>query len=141
MPARTTKRRTSEPEYRLLLTPMLAERTQTIVTLLVLETTKAFATYRYELSVEERFEGKSLHLAILGFRTPQLSLPGSGPARFERQYPHWRGTYTISLTGIDGRTNDFSVRVGPKRIEVLKAPREPFVQFITETNRWSESQM
>jgi hypothetical protein len=141
MPRRTTKGKTGEQtEYRLLLLPTLAERTQTIVTHLVLETTKAFASYRYELSVEERLEGRSLHLSVLGFRTPKLSLPGSGPARFEREYPHWRGTYQISITGIDGRTNEFSVRVGPKHIEVLKAPRQPFVQFFTETSSWSETQ-
>jgi hypothetical protein len=139
MPPRKTKGGASQPEYRLLLTPTLDERTQTVVTLVVLETSKAFASYRYELSVEEHFEGKSLTLSILGFRTPKLSLPAYGPAQFERQYPVWRGTYAVTIKGIDGRTNVFSVRVGPKRIELLKSPRQPFVEFITETSRWSES--
>jgi hypothetical protein len=109
-----------------------------MMTLLVLETVKTFATFRYELSVEEHLEGKDLTLSILGFRTPRLSLPAAGPARYEREYQNLRGTYAVTVKGIDGRASAFSVRIGPKKVEVLKAPRHPFVDLVTDQETWEQ---
>ncbi len=138
MPRTSQTRATAGPEYRLLITPRLSERTQEVTTLVVLETVKVFATFRYELTVEEHLEGKELTFAILGFRTPRLSLPAAGPARFEREYPGLRGTYTVTVKGIDGRTSTFSVKIGQKKVEVLKSPRHPFVQVLTHQESWEQ---
>lgn len=123
-------------QYRLLITPHLAERTQTIVTRVVLETTKTFATFRYELSVREKIATDAIRLAVLGFKTPQLTLPASGPARFQKDYDALSGTYTLVVEGIDGRENSFSIRISSAKVEVLKMPRKSFVQIVTELSHW-----
>jgi hypothetical protein len=133
-----SRRAAREPDYRLLVSRHLAERTQKQLMQIVLETTKVFATFQYELSVDERLEGKTLHLIIRGFLTPHLNLPSAGPARFVREYEDWKGTYQIVIQGIDGRTNEFTIRASPKKIEVVKAPRQAFVQVHTNHTSWSQ---
>jgi hypothetical protein len=137
MPRQQTTRTREEPEYRLLITPRIAERTQRSMTLVVLETTKAFATFRYELSVKAEQTASSLRFTVLGFRTPQLSLPASGPARFEQEFEHLDGTFEVSVKGIDGRTTSFSLRITPEQVKVLKAPRKSFVQIATTLTQWN----
>jgi len=137
MPARPSAKEKTDPEYRLLVAPHLAERTLQYVTRVILETTRTFATFRYELSVEENIDAESISLAILGFKTPHLTLPAAGPARFQKDYEWLKGTYTIHIKGIDGRENSFSLRITPKKVELVKSPRKPFVQVVTDASRWN----
>jgi hypothetical protein len=136
MPARSSAKERVEPEYRLLIAPHLAERTLRYVTRVILETTKTFATFPYELSVREEIDDDSITLAVLGFKTPHLTMPAPGPARFRKEYENLRGTYTVLIAGIDGRENSFSIRISPKKVELLKSPRKPFVQIVTDASRW-----
>jgi len=137
MPRPQTTRTREEPEYRLLITPHIIERTQQPATLVVLETTKAFATFRYELSVDAKVTPSSLHLTVLGFRTPRLSLPAAGPARFQQEYEHLRGTFDLTVRGIDGRSTSFSLRITPGQVKLLKSPRKSFVQIATTISQWN----
>lgn len=137
MPRQQSTRTREEPEYRLLIMPHVVERTQRSATLVVLETVKAFATFRYELSVKAEVKASSLHFAVLGFRTPQLSLPASGPARFEQAIEHLNGTFEVSIKGIDGRTTSFSLHITPEQVKVVKAPRKSFVQIATTLTQWN----
>ena len=107
MPTRTSAKEKTEPEYRLLVAPHFAERTLHYVTRMILETTRTFATFRYELSVEEEIDPGSIALSILGFKTPHLTLPAAGPARFQKDYEGLKGTYTVIVQGIDGREDTF----------------------------------
>lgn len=136
MPARTSAKEKTEPEYRLLVAPHFAERTLHYVTRVILETTRTFATFRYELSVEENIDPGSITLSIIGFKTPHLTLPAAGPARFQKDYEGLKGTYTVIIEGIDGRVNSFSIRITPKKVELVKSPRTPFVQVVTDASRW-----
>lgn len=137
MPARKPAGTPRAPEYRVLIAPHLAERTQHYVTRLILETTKTFATFRYELSVEESVGPDSIRLVVLGFKTPHLTLPASGPARFQKDYDGLKGLFTVTVAGIDGRENRFSVRVTPERVELVSPPRNSFVQIVTDNARWT----
>ena len=132
---KSTKSRT-EPEYRLLVVPHISERTQRPTTLVVLETTKAFATFRYELSVKADANPGTLHLTVLGFRTPRLTLPSAGPARFEKEYNELKGPLEITIQGIDGRTTTFALRVAPGKVELLKKPRASFATVTTDLSQW-----
>lgn len=132
MPRQKVARSREDPEYRLLITPHVTERTQRPTTLFLLETVKAFATFRYELSVDTQVSDDTIHIKVLGFRTPRLSLPSSGSARYEREFEHLDGTYAVTLQGIDGRSNTFTVRFAPGEVEVLKKPRSSFVVLTTE---------
>lgn len=137
MPRQQTSRTREEPEYRLLVTPHTVERTQQPSTLVVLETTKVFASFRYELSVDARVTPSSLHFTVLGFRTPNLSLPAAGPARFQHEYERLNGTIDVSIQGIDGRSTSFSLRITPGQVKLLKAPRKTFVQIATSLSQWN----
>jgi hypothetical protein len=120
----------SEVEYRLMVAPHLNERRQIRTTLLTIETTKTFASFRYELSVMERWEGKSLHLKIAGLKAPQLSLPASGTAQFVREYDNLKGKHDITIENMDGTENTFTINVTTKRIDALKVPKNPFIQLV-----------
>jgi hypothetical protein len=137
MPARKTARAPEEPEYRLLIASCLAERNQQYVTRVILETTKAFASFRYELSVEEYIAKDTLRFTVLGFKAPQLTLPACGPARFQKSYDGLHGTYSLVVEGIDGRSNTFTVKISPKKVELLKSPRQCFVAIETDASRWT----
>jgi hypothetical protein len=139
MPARKTGKTPELPEYRLLVAPHLAERTQHYVTRVILETTRTFATFRYELSVEETLESGSIRLVVLGFKTPHLTLPAAGPARFQRDYEGLQGDYTMTIQGIDRRENRFSLRITPHKVELIAPPRNAFVQITTDHGHWTTS--
>jgi hypothetical protein len=137
VPRRSAAGDKKEPEYRLLVTPHLAERTQQFVTRIILETTKTFATFRYELSVGEKIVPGAILISVLGFKTPHLTLPQSGPARFQRDYEGLKGTYALTIEGIDRRSTTFSVRISMKKVDLIKSPRNTFVQLITDAARWT----
>lgn len=128
----------SGPEYRLLITPHINERTQKPGTLVVLETTKAFASFQYELSVKEEVEGKSIQYTILGLKAPHLSLPSAGHAQFAREYENLKGTYTFAVEGLDGAVHESSVKIGAGKVELVKPPASRFVTVFTEESRWIE---
>lgn len=136
MPARSSAKEQVEPEYRLLIAPHVAERTLRNVTRVILETTKTFATFSYELSVGEEIDDGSISLSVLGFKTPHLTMPAPGPARFRKEYEGLHGMYTLVITGIDGRQNSFSLRISPKKVELLTSPRKSFVQIVTDASHW-----
>jgi hypothetical protein len=136
MPRQKSTKSRTEPEYRLLVVPHVSERTQRPTTLVVLETTKAFATFRYELSVKADAAPGTLHLTVLGFRTPQLTLPSAGPARFEKEYNELHGPLEITIQGIDGRTVSFSLHIAPGKVELAKKPRASFATVTTDLSQW-----
>ena len=126
------KKKLDEPEYLLRIAPTYVEREQKYKTLLILETTKLFSNFRYDLSVREEFDKKSLHFKVLGLRPPQLSLPAVGRARFVREFDNLRGTYDVAIEGLDGRVNTFSVKFTSKKMQLLKSPASPFVDIIID---------
>lgn len=130
MPEMTRKKKKEGPEYRLIISPHFSEREQKYHTMITIETSMVFSSFRYELSVEEERNDNRIHLKVLGLRTPRLSLPAAGPALFSREYNDLRGTYDIAVEGLDGRVNSFSVKISPKHVEVLKSPHERFVEIV-----------
>jgi hypothetical protein len=87
-------------------------------TLFVLETTQAFAAFRYELSVQEKIEGRSITFTILGLKAPGLNLPSAGRAQFTREFSDLKGTYAVTVVGLDGRATSFPLSVGKGRVEL-----------------------
>lgn len=126
-------------EYRLLILSRFHEREQHHKTRILLETTKAFASFQYELSVHATREERTLRYKILGLSAPSLSLPASGPARFEREYDDLKGTTDIVIEGLDGSTNTFSVDIAPGSVRVLHKPKHMFVELVVDENRWTSS--
>jgi len=116
-------------EYRLVITPSFDEREQKYKTLVQLETTKLFANFRYELSVKEERAARQIRYTVLGLKAPQLSLPAVGHAQFSRLYEDLKGIYEVSVQGLDGAVNTFSIRIRPDRVELLKKPPRTFIQL------------
>jgi hypothetical protein len=121
-----------EREFRLLITSRFHEREQRHKTRILLETTKVFASFQYELSVQSTREDRTLRYKILGLSAPSLSLPASGPARFEREYDDLHGTTDIVIERLDGSTNTFSVDIAPGTVRVLHQPKDAFVEIVVD---------
>ncbi len=136
--ARQESKETSE--YRLLITPQYNERGQKYTTLFLLETVKSFASFRYDLSVEETMDKKTIKYRVLGLRTPQLSLPATGHAQFMREYDNLKGTYQVVIEGLDGKINAFSVRIAPQQVRLVSSPPQPFITICTDRGTWSDKQ-
>jgi hypothetical protein len=122
--------KTPDFDYRLTISPHVNERQNTPTTVITIETTKAFASFRYELSVKEETNGKEIRYTILGLKAPQLSLPASGTAQFRREYEHLKGKCTILVESLDGTTNEFAVNISGENIRILKSPKTPFIELI-----------
>lgn len=128
-----SRKKSKAAEYRLLITPHRNERTRKPTTLVVLETAQAFAAFRYELTVEESLQEHSLRLKVLGLKAPPLNLPEAGRARFAREYENLKGTYDVTVTGLDGRASTCTVTIAPGRVELLKSPASSVLQIATTT--------
>ena len=125
-------------EYRLLITPQFNERGQKFTTLFLLETVKSFASFRYELSVEETLDKKTIRYKVLGLKTPQLSLPATGHAQFSREYENLKGTYEVVIEGLDGKSNTFSVRIAAQQVRLMSSPSQSFISVCTDRGAWSD---
>ena len=121
---------TTPPEYRLLVSRQLNERLQAPTLRIILETGQLFASFRYELSVEEHRERNKLRFRILGLRAPQISLPGAGHARFMKEYDDLTGRCTITVVGLDGTETTCAVHVDPNTIRVASRPSTPHVTLL-----------
>jgi hypothetical protein len=127
-----------DSEYRLLITPQFNERGQKYTTLFLLETVKSFASFRYDLSVEETVDKKTIKYRVLGLKTPQLSLPATGHAQFMREYDNLKGTYQVVIEGLDGKVNSFSVRIAPQQVRLVSTPSQSFIRICTDRGAWSD---
>ena len=122
-------------EYRLKVFPLFNEREHRYKTKFVLETTQSFASFVYDLSVNENIDGNTIHWKVQGLKPPPLSIPASGHARFEREYDALHGTYAFTIESIDGRSNTFALRFTKNKIQMLKVPREKFMEVILESSQ------
>jgi hypothetical protein len=109
------------PEFRLLVAAAVNERSSRPTTLVVLQTTKSFSTFRYTLVVDDRLENDALLLRVLGLRTPPLDLPATGPAEFRKEYEGLSGDVRIVVEGMDGSYSSISTHITPGRV-TLTAP-------------------
>jgi len=109
------------PEFRLVVSATVNERTGRPATLVVLQTTKSFSTFRYALAVDDRLENDALVLKVLGLRTPSLDLPATGPAQFLKEYDGLAGDIRIVVEGLDGSHSSIGTHITPGRV-TLTAP-------------------
>jgi|GEM_PF-3156730 len=108
-------------EFRIFVAPAVNERTGKPTTIVILQTTKSFSTFRYTLAVEDRLESGALHLKVLGLRTPSLDLPATGPAEFRKEYEGLAGDFRIIVEGLDGARSTFGTHIAPDRVTLTSA--------------------
>jgi len=116
--------------YRLKVSSVVDDHERKHKTRFVVETSQSFASFVYDLSVQEQLEGNHLRLKVLGLKPPQLSIPSAGRAKFERDYEDLAGTFDVTIESIDGSTNTFRLRISTGRIELVQAPRDAFTELI-----------
>ncbi len=119
-------------DFRLSISRQIDERTAKPLVLFVLETSQSFAAFRYDLTVEVNQNARAISFRILGLKTPGLNLPSAGRARYVRSFENLKGTYDITVYGLDGRPSVFSVRITARAIEVLKPPSTGQLEVVTD---------
>lgn len=117
-------------DYRLRVSPLFKEEDQRYTTKFVLETTQSFASFIYDLSVNEHREENKIYWKVLGLKPPQLSIPSAGHATFEREYDDLDGVYDLVLQGLDGKTNTFTFQISPRKVQLLRSSKEKFAELV-----------
>jgi hypothetical protein len=120
-------------DFRLTISPLFDEREQKYKTRMVLETSRSFASFVYDLSVKETLTEHQIHWKVNGLKPPRLSIPASGRARFERIFDALRGEYEMTIEGIDGNTTTFEFKFSSQLIQLVKPPGNTFVELHLNT--------
>ncbi|HXG38918.1 MAG TPA: hypothetical protein VNL36_09150 [Bacteroidota bacterium] len=117
----------TEPEYLLRIYPHLDERTNENSIVLAIETLEIFTSFRYEILLEDKREGNTIELKIVGLHAPAMLMPGKGPARGSRSYTGLKGRYAIRINKMDKEINEFQVEFTSKKIKILDNPNKSFI--------------
>ena len=116
--------------YRLQVSSVAEDRETRPKTRFTLETSQLFASFVYDLSVEEQRDKNHICFKILGLRPPRLSIPSAGRASFQREYEDLSGTCYVTVQSLDGKTNTFKLRIAKDRISVLQSPPQRFIDLV-----------
>lgn len=128
------KKRPTHLEYRLFILPSFSQATKKPATLFRIETVKEFANFTYEIAADEKIVGNSIVWKIRGLRSPEISLPATGPAAFSKMYENLRGVYEFAVTKLDGVENSFTINFQDQRISIIKSPKQKFIEIHTSTD-------
>ena len=123
-------------EYRLLVIPVYKEREKQIVTLFGLRTINEFSNFHYEIIVEPAIEEKTIRLDIRGLRAPQVTIPGSGPAVYRREFPDLHGTYALIVRKLDKQENSFTISITTERVTLKESEEHRFIDVVTNPEEW-----
>ena len=123
-------------EYRLLITPKQTEREKQTVILVALRTVNEFNNFLYEIVVEPELSDRTLRLNIHGLRAPQVTIPGTGPAKFMTEYTNLNGMYSVVVSKPNGGENSYDVSIAKEKVSVERSPRNKFVDLVTNEEEW-----
>jgi uncharacterized protein (DUF488 family) len=122
--ARKKKR---DPDYTLNIFHHYDERIKRNVIVFLVQTTKIFVSFRYEILLENSLQENVIDIKIVGLHVPEVLMPQSGPARGRRDYENLSGSYTLHVTKQDKTVNTFHVDITPSSVEIRQKPRDPFI--------------
>ena len=121
----TKKKR--DPDYTLNIFHHYDEKTKKNVVVFLVQTTKIFVSFQYEILLENGIAGDQINLRITGLHIPELLMPHTGPAQGRCDYTNLNGSYTVSVTKQDRTMNEFSIHITASTVEILHKPRTPFI--------------
>jgi hypothetical protein len=124
------KKKKSPIEYRLFIFPFRGETARKRGTVFRLETVKEFSNFSYTIAVEERLTEDAIIWKIHGLRAPEISLPATGPASYERKYENLRGVLSFTIMKLDGVENTFTLDFFNRKVSIIKAPRRGFLEVL-----------
>jgi hypothetical protein len=116
-----------DPDYSLNIFHHYDEKIKRNVTVFLVQTTKIFVSFRYEILLEEKLIDHEVNLRITGLHIPELLMPQTGPAQGRCDFPNLNGLYKLIVTKQDKTINEFSVQISPTKIDVKHRPRDPFI--------------
>ena len=121
-----TKRK-RDPDYTLNIFHHYDEKTKKDVVVFLVQTTKIFVSFRYEILLEVEYAGNEINVRITGLHVPELLMPQTGPAQGRCDYTNLNGLYKLTVTKQDKTENEFSVQISQTKIDILHKPRYPFI--------------
>jgi hypothetical protein len=116
-----------DPNYTLNIFHHYNEKTKRNVVVFLVQTTKIFVSFRYEILLEEELVGHEINLQITGLHVPELLMPQTGPAQGRCDYSNLNGVYKLTVIKQDKTVNEFSVQISPAKIDIIHKPRVPFI--------------
>ena len=121
------KKKQRDPEFSLHVFHHYDERVRKTLQVFLVQTTKEFTSFNYEILLDAAVDDRVIQLRILGLRTTPLIMPGIGPARGRRDFTDLRGSYLLSVIKLDGETNEFQLEMNPSGIAVGGTPTSAFI--------------
>lgn len=115
-------RKKPDTEYTLSIALKRDEMSDELSTIMLLETTRLFRSFRYEIVVRESVEDRTITLHMSGLRSPLLAMPETGSARWKRDFGPLAGTYEIIVEKPDGERNQSTILISEGSIHILKKP-------------------
>jgi len=116
-----------DPDYTLNIFHHYDEKIKRNVTVFLVQTTKIFVNFRYEILLEEGLINHEIDLRITGLHIPELLMPQTGPAQGRCDFTNLDGLYKLIVTKQDKTINEFSVQISPAKIDINNKPRTPFI--------------
>ena len=122
-----TSKRKRDPDYTLNIFRHYEEKTRQNVVVFLVQTARIFVSFRYEILLEDKIDGREINLKITGLHVPELLMPQTGPAQGRRDYTHLDGDYHLIVTKQDKTVNEFSMHISPTTIDITQKPKTPFI--------------
>jgi hypothetical protein len=116
-----------DPDYTLNIFHHYDEKTKKNVVVFLVQTTKIFVSFQYEILLEDEIAGDQINLRITGLHIPELLMPHTGPAQGRCDYTNLDGLYKLFVTKQDKTVNEFSVQIMPATVDIIHKPRTPFI--------------
>ncbi len=121
-----------DPIYTLNIFHHYDEKTKRNVIVFLVQTTKIFVSFRYEILLEDEIKERAIILKITGLHAPELLLPKTGPAQARRDYQNLMGEFNLTVIKQDKTRNEFLIQITQDNIEVKKKPKIPFILVSNE---------
>jgi hypothetical protein len=122
-----TNKRKRNPDYTLNIFHHYDEKTQNNVVVFLVQTTKIFVSFRYEILLDNTVVGQEINLKITGLHVPELLMPQTGPAQGRLDYTNLEGVYHLIITKQDKTVNEFSVHISKASIDIIQKTKTPFI--------------
>lgn len=116
-----------DPDYTLSIFHHRDERTGERAVVFLVQTTKVFVSFQYEILLQAALEERTVRIKIQGLHAPELLMPGGGPARGWKTFEGLIGHHHVLVTKQDKSVNEFDIDVTKDGVTILKSPEHPFI--------------
>lgn len=131
-------------EYRLLIEHTYDDTVKKEGIMFLLETTKQFTSFLYQIDVRDILEGNTMRWSLHGLRAPSMNMPGTGTAQFSKTYFDIPKTIAFTLTKTGASRAESEIKISKSGIKVSNSQIN-FLKIYTdraefENNRFSDTE-